>query len=75
MNLIVTGKPNPSLRTVVITREGKRYDLGTEKRDGDRWYHKLERKLRLNYYKWHRAKNLNPKDRAEFIEEIKRSKV
>lgn len=60
---------------IVITKDGHRYNLGKDVRHGVfKHWHKLNRRIRIEYYKWHRARNLTGNDRIEFIKLIKEFK-
>lgn len=60
-NVVIFGKVKPSLSLVVITAEGKRYNLGSQRDGRLAWLYKLNQDLRIKYYIWHRRKQLKEK--------------
>jgi hypothetical protein len=65
--MIIFGKPRPSLALVVVTRDGKRFNLGTQREGRLAWLSKLNQDMRIRYYIWHRTRSLSGQERADFI--------
>ena len=61
-----SSKTKGSLSMVVVTADGRRYNLGrmTQGNPVSRWI----QTLRIAYYRWHRARHIaDPEQRREFI--------